>query len=88
MEIKYKNDKLKKARQEKDLSQQKMAKATGVSLSACRSYEQGKRDLNAARLDIILRFCLALECKMEDVLTDPGLLELLKRYREMVDKMA
>ena len=85
--VKYKNDQLKKVRKEKDLSQREVAKAAGVSLSAYQSYEQGKRDFNGARLDVILRTCLALECKMEDVLTDPETLKLLKQYQEMVDNM-
>ena len=79
---------LKKVRQEKGLFQQEMTKADGASLSAYHSYEQGKRDFNIAHFDIIVRTCLALVRKIEAIVTDLKLLDLLGRYRKMVDHMA
>ena len=80
--------KLKEMRTARGLSQSQLAEKAGIKVRMCQNYEQNVAPFDRAHMDTILKICLALECKMEDVLTDPNLLELLKRYREMVDKMA
>ncbi|MBQ3335643.1 MAG: helix-turn-helix transcriptional regulator [Eubacteriaceae bacterium] len=80
--------KLKEMRTARGLSQSQLAEKAGIKVRSYQAYEQGTASFDRVHMDTILRICLALECKMEDVLTDPELLELLKQYREMVDKMA
>ena len=80
--------KLKEMRTARGLSQSQLAKKADVKVRVYQCYEQGTSPFDRAHMDTILKICLALECKMEDVLTDPELLEMLKQYREMVDKMA
>ena len=79
--------KLKEMRTARGLSQSQLAKKAGVNYRAYQCYEQGTASFDRVHMDTILKICLALECKMEDVLTDPELLELLKQYREMVENM-
>lgn len=45
-------------------------------------YEQGFRDINGAKLSTLLRLCLALGCRLEEILDDSETLELLRRYEE------
>ncbi len=80
--------KLKEMRTVRGLSQSQLAKKAGVSYRAYQCYEQGTAYFDRVHMDTMLKICLTLECKMEDIITDPELLELLRRYREMVDKAA
>ena len=80
--------KLKEMRTARGLSQSQLANRADIKIRMYQNYEQNVAPFDRAHMDTILRICLALECKMEDVLTDPKLLDLLKQYREMVDKMA
>lgn len=43
-------------------------------------YEQGVKDLNAAKLQTLLKLCNALNCTLSDLITDPDVLELLTVY--------
>ena len=80
--------KLKEMRTERGLSQSQLANKAGIKIRSYQAYEQGTASFDRTHMDTILRICLALECKMEDVLMDPELLDLLRQYREMVDNMA
>lgn len=82
MNITYRGDKLQAMREEKGFSQGQLAKRSGIGVRMIQDYEQGKRDLNGAKLKTILRLCAALECKMNDILNDPETIELLKQYGE------
>lgn len=43
-------------------------------------YEQGAKDLNGAKLATLLKLCLALDCKLGDILTDEETVKLLEHY--------
>ena len=43
-------------------------------------YEQGAKDLNGAKLATLLKLCLALDCKLGDILTDEETVKLLEQY--------
>lgn len=75
-----KNSKLQNARLAAGLSQSQLASAAGLNVRMLQYYEQGARDLNGARLDTLLKICLALDCKLEDILTDEVTVKLLERY--------
>lgn len=82
MSIIYRGDRLQATREKKGLSQGQLAKQSGIGVRTIQDYEQGKRDLNGAKVKTILRLCTALDCKMADILNDPETIELLKQYGE------
>ena len=63
-----------------DFSQSELAAAAGINGRVLQTYEQGGRDLCGAKLATLLKICLALNCKLEDILPDGETAELLKRY--------
>lgn len=82
MKITYKNDKLQAVRLAAGLSQSQLAAAAGLNVRMIQHYEQGVKDLNAAKLQTLLRLCNALNCRLPDIITDPDTLELLAAYGE------
>lgn len=82
IEIIYRGDKLQSVRKGRGLSQAQLAEITGINARMIQHYEQGRKDLNAARLSTILKLCKALDCRMSDILNDPDTLELLREYGE------
>lgn len=72
--------KLQALRKAAGLSQSQLATAAGVNVRTLQYYEQGAKDVNAARLSTLLKLCNALHCTLHDILTDPETLELLHTY--------
>ena len=74
--------KLKKKRLEAGLSQSQLAEKAGLNVRTLQHYEQknSPKNFDHARIDTILRVCLALNCKLEDVIENPEYLELLEKY--------
>ena len=72
--------KLKTLRLEAGLSQKQLAEKAGCNLRMLQYYEQGIKNLDHARLDILLKYCLALDCNLVDLIEDPQYLALLNRY--------
>lgn len=60
--------KLKQIREEKNISQAKLAEVSGVSLRMIQHYEQGVKDINKAQSITLYRVANALACKIEDLL--------------------
>ena len=71
--------KLKQVREDAGLSQYQLAKKVGIKKEFLQSYEQGLKRLS--KIDVILKICLALGCQMEDIIDDPEILGLLKKYK-------
>ena len=71
--------KLKEMRQAKGLSQSQFAKKTGINLRTVQHYEQGSKNFDHARIDTILKTCIVLNCKLEDILENPEYIELVKK---------
>ena len=57
-----------------------IAELSGVSFRMIKDYEQGQRDINGAKLLTLLKLCLALRCRLEDIVDDTETLELLRQY--------
>lgn len=74
------NSRLQRARLAHDLSQSQLAAAAGINGRVLQTYEQGGRDLCGAKLATLLKICLALNCKLEDILPDGETAELLRKY--------
>lgn len=71
---------IKELRQAKGFTQQKFADVTGISLRTLQHYEQGSKDFDHARIDTLLKACVALNCKLEDVIQN-------EEYRELIRKL-
>ncbi len=80
MKITYRGTKLQAKRKERGLSQSQLAEVSGVNLRTLQKYEIGEKDLNGAKLSTLLRLCIALECKLIDILNDPETVQLLETY--------
>lgn len=78
-----KQSKLQCTRLAHELSQKQLAAAAGINGRVLQTYEQGGRDLSGAKLATLLKICLALNCKLEDILPDGETVELLERYAAM-----
>lgn len=66
---KYKINKLKEKRILSGLSQKELSKRSGVPLKSIGNYEQGFRDINRARVDIVYRLARELNCTIEELIT-------------------
>lgn len=71
--------KLKAWRQAKGLSQSQLAEKTGINLRTIQHYEQGSKNFDHARIDTIMRACIALDCRLDDILENPEYIELAKK---------
>ena len=80
VKVTYKNDRLKTLRRAAGISQTRLAAAAGLNARMVQYYEQGVKDLNAAKLQTLLKLCNALNCTLSDLITDPDVLELLTVY--------
>lgn len=73
-------NKLKAKRQEVGLSQSQLADKAHLNVRTLQHYEQGSKNFDHTRLDTLLRACLALNCKMEDIIENEGYIDLIKEY--------
>lgn len=80
VKIAYRNEKLQAARLAAGMSQSQLAAAAGISVRTLQDYERSGRDINGAKLATLLKICNALECRLQDILTDPATLEYLEEY--------
>ena len=78
VKVEYKNTKLEDQREKAGLSQGKLADKAGLSVRTLQDYEQGRKNLNGAKLVTLLTLCKSLNCKLSDLISDPLCLNLLK----------
>lgn len=71
--------KLKEKRQGAGLSQSQLAEKTGINVRTIQHYEQGSKIFDHARIDTILKICIALNCKLEEIIDNPEYVELIKK---------
>ena len=69
---------LQNTRLSREMSQSQLATAAAINGRVLQTYEQGGRDLSGAKLATLLKICLALNCKLEDILPDGETAELLE----------
>lgn len=70
---------LKELRQAKGLSQSQFSEKTGINIRTLQHYEQGSKDFDHARIDAILKACLVLNCRLEDIIENQEYVEMLKK---------
>lgn len=71
--------KLKEMRKARGLSQAQLAEKTGINVRTLQHYEQGSKNFDHARVDSILRVCIALDCKLEDIVENPEYVDLIRK---------
>lgn len=73
-------NKLKEMRRKAGFSQSQLADVTGINVGTLRHYEQGSKNFDNARIDTILKVCLTLDCKFENVVENEEYINLFKTY--------
>ncbi len=73
--------KLKAMRVRSGLTQREVVERTGINAQTYSQYEQGVKSFDSAKLGTILNVCVALSCKLEDVIEDKELLKLIAQYK-------
>lgn len=71
--------KLKSKRVEAGMSQSQLAERAGLNVRTLQHYEQASKPFDHARIDTILKVCIALSCKIEDVLENQDYIDLMKK---------
>ena len=64
---------LKTLRELKGISRKDLAELTGVSFRSIQDYEQGHKELCSAKAETLLKMAKALDCSMEDLISDVDL---------------
>ena len=72
---------LKALRESRGLSQSQLAKKADINSRFLQTYEQDYRDIAGAKLKTILKICVALGCRLEDIVTDEETLTLIAAYK-------
>lgn len=78
------HSKLQNTRLTNEMSQSQLATAAHINPRMLQYYEQGAKDLSGAKLATLLKICLALNCKLEDIIPDGETVELLEQYTKMI----
>ena len=78
--------KLPQLRQAAGLSQSQFAKAAGINVGTLRHYEQGSRQFDHAELGTIIKACIVLKCRIEDILEDKNIKDSWLKYRRLCDE--
>lgn len=71
------HNRLKQMRIRANLSQEELAKKSGVSLGMVRHYEQESKDIDHARFETIVNLANALNCPVYSILNSD---KLIKKY--------
>ena len=72
--------KLKEVRLAKGLTQKQLADSANINIRVLQHYEQGTKNFHHARLDTLLKICLALDCKLADIIENEEYIDLLHKY--------
>lgn len=75
---------LKDIRESRGMSQNDLAEKTGIQKRIIQAYEQGYRDINGAKLSTLLTFANALNCSIDQIVTDESLIAMINTYRENI----
>lgn len=78
------NTKLKTMRVMSGLSQMALSEKADMKKRTLQAYEQGYKSFDNTGIDTILKVCLALNCKIEDIIENPDYLELINKYNDMI----
>lgn len=76
------NTKLKALRVGSALTQLEVATRAGLNLRTYQYYEQGNKPIEGAKLETLLKICLALNCKLDEIIEDENLVEIITEYQK------
>ena len=76
-------NKLQRLRQAAGLSQSQLAEAAGINVGTLRHYEQGSRQFDHAELGTILKACIVLNCRIDDIIEDESIKESWIKYNRL-----
>lgn len=68
-------------RESKNISQEQLAKETGLSIQLIRLYEQEPVRRNNAKLSSLIKLAKALNCKVSDLIEDKDLKSDFETYK-------
>ena len=74
--------KLQQMRLNRNLTQAELAQKTGLNLRTLQYYEQGNKPIESARLDKLLKLCIVLKCKINDIIDNPRSDHLYTEYEK------
>ena len=77
-------NKLKAKRLEAGMSQSQLAEKANLNVRTIQHYEQGSKNFDHSRIDTILKVCLALNCKSEDIIENQNFIDLLEQYEKKI----
>ena len=69
---------LKNFRTMRRLSQSELAERAGVSLRTLQEYEQGKKNIDGAKIATLASLAVALDCNIVDIMEKPTLNVIIK----------
>lgn len=75
--------KLKALRVKRGITQREMVERTGINAGTYSQYEQGVKNFDHARIDVILRVCVVLNCHIDTILENPEYIKAYNEYCEM-----
>ena len=75
---------LKDVRLQRKLSQSQLAEKSNVNLKTIQAYEQNVKNINNAHLETLLKLSIALDCKIENIITSEYIKNLLEKYRKKI----
>lgn len=61
---------LKEIRERKNYTRRELSEMTGINFRSLQDYEQGHKSVLSMKSDSLYRLSLALDCTMEDILSD------------------
>lgn len=74
--------KLKEMRKTRGMSQAQLAEKCQMNVRTLQHYEQGSKNFDHARIDSIVKVCIALDCRLEDVIENQEYVELIKKLQK------
>lgn len=77
-------NKLKAKRLEAGMSQSQLAEKANLNVRTIQHYEQGSKNFDHARIDTVLKVCLALNCKFDEVIENQNFVDLLNQYEKKI----
>lgn len=73
--------KLKAVRVASGLAQRELADRCDMNIRTLQHYEQGSKLIDSARLDTIIKVCIALNCDIPDILESNEIAELYTNFK-------
>ena len=74
--------KLKALRVASGHTQLEVAERAGLNLRTYQYYEQGNKPIEGAKLETLLKICLSLNCKLDEIIEDQNLVEVIEEYQK------